>query len=1453
MSSSTPSLQLLPESAHFNGKNLSTWKVQEEELIGGKGLWGYIDGSIQRPITAPVTLGPPPPPTTALVLPTPQPAPTPVYSSNPSRDEWDFRNRLARSMVVLNVADPIGLGVNNTGTAKEAWDSIINEYGKKTEMRLSEAKRALGNRKYIEGEDIEEFVKDMRTKRKAVDDLSDVGKSMEDTEFRGTLIRAMPLTSNWLPMIPSLYACMSSSDIIVLLQTHAFTLYGDKKPSDSSLALATGTFGRSCTNPQCKAVNKSSHTVDNCYWPGGGKEGQFPANFGKRGRPNRANSTNSTNNTPNTTTPPQANTAASHVQHFVLAARAFKRDSNTVQAVVIEDIPEDGGGYISAQDNGYEYTCDVPNSARAYVTSTFSEYKPHTTLNFLDSGASDHFMKSREDFTDYTPVAYRTGSSAVQGKGTFAINGTGTAVKHFRVMGKLVKITFKNALHAPSLAANLISVSALDAAGLFTTFGGGRAVIHKGDGQEIFSGRGTDGMYVLDPEFGPSSSRPSGPTAMSSRSSPAPLHQWHRRFVHASPEMITAMEKADLVDGLKGAITDYNIEGKCEDCILARQTRRPFDVPTNPNVRPLELVAIDLWGPSRTQSVGGKVYMMNIVDSGTSFKHAVFLGDKSDDTTLKAFEEYRVMAENQTGQKIKALRADGAFAGSKWEEYCKLHGIRLELTAPHSSAQNGIAERSIRTTIEDTRALLRDSGLPHKYWAEAAAMSIYTRNLIPSKRHPNSIPGESFTGKRQDVSHLRAFGSVCWAKIPTVNGAQVDGGSKLDDRSVKCTFLGYASGANYKLIDAASGRVFTSRDVIFEEGRPRRTLSSVGEEDDLSLFPLDDEPSILPTADPDPDPVQQPTHEEPTPEPRRSTRTVIPGPAAVGSREYLEGEESARRKRDEWATNSRRPRAAMAQLSVELDDYIACMAETKSSHNIPRSYHEAMRVDPVRWTEATDTEYEMHMKKHTWDLVEKPPGANVMDCMWVFDIKWNGEGVGIRDKARLVGKGYTQQLGLDYNETWAAVTRLESVRMSVAIAAKLGLHLWQVDFVSAYLNSETKEDIYMRQPPGYVVHGHEDEVCKLVHTIYGTMQGGHDWFETLGDGYDELDYYTSRADPCVRTKQSDDGSYTLTDTYTDDVWGASSSREEAEHRMKELGELWEIRDVGENKYFLGMKIDQDVEKGTIRLSQRPYFENIIERFNLDHIPLRSTPLPVGIALDNDMSPTNEAEQREMEDKPYRRVLGSVMWAQIATRPDLSFAVSLLARFQSNPGPAHWQALMHVIGYIRSTLDFGITYSKGESIQPAGYVDADYGGCRDTKRSTSGYIFMMAGGPVSWSSKRQATVALSTVEAEYVSLTRAAQQMKWMYSWMEEVGLPQEKPGILKGDNRGAVALTKNTRNHAKVKHIDIREHYIRELVHAGDLSVEFIRGNANPADLFTKPLPRDAHYRYLSELHISAK
>ncbi len=240
---------ILPDmSSHFNGKNYASWKLQITELLKGKGLWGYIEGTTTHPTAFRTTT------TTPATVPLP-PDPTPIYSSSPSYDEWVFRNQLTHSHIVLNVLDPIGLGVKTDGTAQECWNSIIAEHAKKTDMALSEAEASLNSAKFDGNSDINAHIADLRMKRWAVNDLCMM--ALTDQEFKGIIIHSIIPMDNWMPILPSLYQMAMSSNIISHLQTHAVTLCAMGKGPSSSQALAAGAPTHGCRNPDCKARDKT--------------------------------------------------------------------------------------------------------------------------------------------------------------------------------------------------------------------------------------------------------------------------------------------------------------------------------------------------------------------------------------------------------------------------------------------------------------------------------------------------------------------------------------------------------------------------------------------------------------------------------------------------------------------------------------------------------------------------------------------------------------------------------------------------------------------------------------------------------------------------------------------------------------------------------------------------------------------------------------------------------------------------------------------------------------------------------------------------------------------------------------------------------------------------------------------------------------------------------------------
>jgi hypothetical protein len=569
----------------------------------------------------------------------------------------------------------------------------------------------------------------------------------------------------------------------------------------------------------------------------------------------------------------------------------------------------------------------------------------------MDSRASNTMFVSRDVFMEYKSVTSRKGDSAKADNGGFKIVGEGNVVQHYQVDGKEWEITYTCALHTPTLNANLVSISALDNAGLTITFGNEKEAARKVDGTIVLTGQNINGMYLLEMV----DNSPDISLAMSSLSQPTSLEQWHPWLTHCSPLTIKEMVNDNLVGGLTISKTTVNRKG--ESCILGHQTHHPFDGETEKDLAPLDLVAFDLWGLSHVQSVREKTYMIVIVDAGTSYKHGVYLPDKSDATTISAFNDFCTRAETMTGRKIRRLWTDRAYESIAWKEYCQRHGITHEFTAPYSSAQNGLAKCAVRTTIDDVHTLLNNSNLSHSYCAEAAAYSIDTHNVIPSRQHPGQIPTKSFTGKRQNITHLHVFGAKCWAKVPTALG-----GSKLDPRSIECWLLGYASGnRNYKVQEVVSQRVFISHDVVFEEGQPRCTSTGVGEQIPLfnmnivqsspadTTVPAINDPLILDQTN-NLDITNQINHQPDTSfKPRWSTRVPKPSKASLHLIEYQRHEAVGKGKRKDWATNGECSRSSIAVTIDCPEDHknvIVCLSETKALHHIPRSYKHVMVTDP---------------------------------------------------------------------------------------------------------------------------------------------------------------------------------------------------------------------------------------------------------------------------------------------------------------------------------------------------------------------------------------------------------------------------------------------------------------------------------------------------------------------------
>lgn len=411
---------------------------------------------------------------------------------------------------------------------------------------------------------------------------------------------------------------------------------------------------------------------------------------------------------------------------------------------------------------------------------------------------------------------------------------------------------------------------------------------------------------------------------------------------------------------------------------------------------------------------------------------------------------------------------------------------------------------------------------------------------------------------------------------------------------------------------------------------------------------------------------------------------------------------------------------------------------------------------------------------------------------------------------------------------FSPVVRYESVRTLIALAAQRNLEIKHFDVKTAFLHGDLNEEIYMDVPEG--VKAKKGQVCRLQKSLYGLKQASRQWNSKFNSFLKTFNFVQSNADSCVYKGCFKNTSLFLA-LYVDDGLLLAESREALDEMLNELRSNFEITEES-SKFFAGMQIQRDRDKGAIFIHQSRYIERILARFGMiDAKPVRTPADPHSIAS------LSSASQTDNIDFPYREAIGSLMFLVQLTRPDLTYIVSFLSRFLTCPSNEHWCTVKRIFRYLRRTMNFGIRYqSCNDDISLKGYSDADYAGDAMTRRSTTGYIFVISGGAVSWSSKRQRMVSLSTTEAEYVAASEASKELVWLRRLLNDVDCRCDKPSVLLVDNQSAIRLIKNPEFHKRTKHIDIRYHFVRERFTCGDLIVEYVSTNDQCADFLTKAL-----------------
>lgn len=509
----------------------------------------------------------------------------------------------------------------------------------------------------------------------------------------------------------------------------------------------------------------------------------------------------------------------------------------------------------------------------------------------------------------------------------------------------------------------------------------------------------------------------------------------------------------------------------------------------------------------------------------------------------------------------------------------------------------------------------------------------------------------------------------------------------------------------------------------------------------------------------------------------------------------------------------------------------------------PLTYHAAkVAVDHKRWDAAMKNEYDGCIAERTWILVRRsdlPAGTNVIPVKWVYKIKTDENGEITKYKARITPKGFRQRHGVDYFEVFAHTGKYKSLRVVMSLAAKLDMELRQLDVPQAFTKAELEEEVHMEMPPGFEVPG---MVCKLQRSLYGLKQSPRNWYLLVSEFiFKELGFQACISDPCLFWKRSKLGKLLLLFLFVDDMQAAFDKEDEAEwaESHAKLKQRFNITDLGESKMMLGMRITRDRAARTMKLDQELYITKALERFGLHQCKSARTPAAQNNGAQED---DRDGGGKPADVKLYQEKVGTLLYAAISTRPDIAYAVHALTRHMQSPLGRHMTACDRVFRYLAGTKGFGLLFGRGDAsgseAHPAvsAYADADWGSDKADRKSVTGWITMLNGDPVSWASKKQKAVALSTCEAELYAGASAVQEMLWLRSLLTEIGLQPAMESTLYGDNQSTVEVLKHGVKSERTKHIDIRYHFVTDVIARGEVRLEWLSTAKQLADVLTKAL-----------------
>ena len=1062
----------------------------------------------------------------------------------------------------------------------------------------------------------------------------------------------------------------------------------------------------------------------------------------------------------------------------------------------------------------------------------------------IDSGASRHLTANRMQLEDYinilpTPITIGNGKEITAiGQGNITIPTTSGTV------------LLAGVLHVPDIGSNLISVASIVDQGFRVEFTKTTCSVSKRNAVQVIGKRQGNIFYLT----GLTEVALAGVSRASDRTS---LDIWHRRIGHRSLSQQTTQKIQQSVIGLD--IITSSEPGKastiCSTCMEGKQTRDNLTGERNKCGEVLHTIHSDICGPMAVEGFMGERYFATFIDERSGRMAISLLKQKSE--VFERFKEYQAKVERETGKQIKQLRSDGGgeYTGHGFRNYLIERGITHKITPPYTPEHNGIAERANRTITEMVRCMLFDAKLGQEFWGYAALTAVHIINRLPTSTH-NKTPFEIWFGVQPSINHLRVFGCTAYRHIP------VQTRRKLDRRAKRGRLVGYKeeSGSRvYRIYDLETKQVYMTRDVIFDE-----EIAEPLPEDSLHTTQVNEGESKQSTARDIPN-----TRSAKCLQRDGSTAQLQQEESSIGEPlPPIDPEESGSpvHTYDEDTIVVRRPQGKegeKVEAAVDATDIPAIRKSQRVhqrrelfSHTAypaymalleePITLQEALRSeDAVAWQRALESELDSLRKNGTWVVGKVPQDRKVVGCRWLFRRKEDG-----RFKVRLVAKGYSQEAGVDFKETFAPVAKFTTLRVLLALVAENDWELHSMDVKTAFLNGELEEEVFMECPEGVPDILKPGFALRLVKAIYGLRQSPQAWYQKIHTFFSNNNFYRSTQDYSLYINYD---RKILVLVYVDDLVLAAAERKEIAWIKNILANMFEMTDLGELETFLGLQIVRERSSRILTLCQHRYIDRILLRHGMQDARPSLTPLdPNGHHKSLTDKETSAPDTEPVNLELYQSAVGSLMYAMLGTRPDLAYAIGLVSQFNHSPQAEHWIAVKRIFRYLVGTKGYAIQY--GTSNASGGYSDADWGSGHDRK-SVGGFVFLLNGGAISWASKKQTSIALSTTEAEYMGMTQAAKEILWLRVLLDEIGAFKHiaPMATLYGDNQGAIALARNPEYHQRTKHIDIQYHFIRDLVSTEKIHLEFCPSTDMIADIMTKALPQPAHDKHTIAMGLTRK